>query len=82
MPAGLGLHPFFPRRAGVRLKFAARNVYSNGPDSLPAECIPYRPNGITRAMRDLGEPGLDNCFDGWDGKAEIMFEQEGILLST
>ena len=80
MPAGLGLHPFFPRRDGVQLRFAARNVHLSGPDSLPAECIPVPAKWDYTSMRDLGEPGLDNCFDGWDGNAEIMFEQEGILL--
>jgi aldose 1-epimerase len=80
MPAGLGLHPFFPKRPGVRLKFAAGYVYQIGPDSLPAACIPVPAEWDYRVMRDVDEPGLDNCFEGWEGKADILFEQEGILL--
>ena len=77
MPAGLGLHPFFPRRAGVQLRFAARNVHLSGPDSLPAECIPVPAKWDYTSMRDLGEPGLDNCFERLGRNAEILFEQEG-----
>ena len=80
MPAGLGLHPFFPRRPGVRLKFSAANVYRTGQDSLPGECVPVPAEWDYRVIRDLGEPGLDNCFEGWDGDAEILFEQDKIML--
>ena len=58
-----GLHPFFPRRDGVQLRFAAARRPLNGPDSLPAECIPVPDEWDYTSMRDLGEPGLDNCFE-------------------
>jgi aldose 1-epimerase len=81
MPAGLGLHPFFPKRPGVRLQFAAERVYPNGEDSLPLASIPVPKEWDYRNMRELGEPRLDNCFAGWDGAARIVFGQEKIALS-
>jgi aldose 1-epimerase len=80
MPAGLGLHPFFPKRPGVHLRFAADAVYSTGPDSLPVESIPVPAEWNYREMRSLGEPRLDNCFTGWDGSADILFEEDRIAL--
>jgi aldose 1-epimerase len=81
MPAGLGLHPFFPRRPGVQLQFAAELVYLNGEDSLPTDGIPVPDDWNYRTMRELGEPRLDNCFAGWDGTARIAYNQEKIALS-
>jgi aldose 1-epimerase len=81
MPAGLGLHPFFPKRLGVRLQFAAECVHPNGEDSLPMDGIPIPAEWSYRSMRELGEPRLDNCFAEWDGTARIIYGQEKIALS-
>ena len=80
MPAGLGLHPFFPKRPGTRLQFSAEGVYPNGEDSLPTQAIPVPPEWNYRELRDLGEPRLDNCFKGWDGTARIAFEAEKLAI--
>ena len=80
MPAGMGLHPFFPKRPGVRLQFAADAVYPQGEDSLPTRSIPVPDEWNYREMRDLGEPRLDNCFRGWSGTARIVFEPEKVAL--
>ncbi|WP_343234566.1 aldose 1-epimerase [Microvirga splendida] len=80
MPAGLGLHPFFPKRPGVRLQFAAERVYPNGEDSLPLDGVPVPDDWNYRTMRELGEPRLDNCFAGWNGTARIAYAQENIAL--
>ena len=80
MPAGLGLHPFFPKRPGVRLQFAADEVFLNGDDALPVRAVPVPAEWDYRSLRDLGDPGLDNCFSGFSGKAEILFEPEGTAL--
>ncbi len=81
MPVGLGLHPFFPKRPGVRLQFAAERVYPNGEDALPRGSIPVPENWNYRTMRELGDPHVDNCFAGWDGTARIAYTQEKVALS-
>jgi len=80
MPAGMGLHPFFPKRPGVRLQFAAAGVYPQGEDSLPTRSIAVPDEWDYRELRDLGEPRLDNCFRGWNGTARILFEPEKIAI--
>lgn len=80
MPAGLGLHPFFPKRPGACLQFAAEGVYRSGADSLPVESTPVPAEWDYRELRDLGEPRLDNCFRGWNGMARIVYSQEKIGL--
>jgi aldose 1-epimerase len=81
MPAGLGLHPFFPKRSGVRLQFAAERIYPNGEDSLPMDGIPVPDEWNYWTMRELGDPRLDNCFAGWDGAAHITYFEEKLALS-
>lgn len=67
MPAGLGLHPYFPKLPSARLTAALRRMWRNGPDMLPVDAMPADPaSGL-----DLHERALDNCFDGWDGRAVL-----------
>jgi aldose 1-epimerase len=71
-PAGIGLHPYFPRANDPALRFDATGVWENGPDSLP------RRHGQPPAGWQHGEPRavtesrLDNCFTGWNGTADIL----------
>jgi aldose 1-epimerase len=81
MPAGFGLHPFFHKHPGARLQFAADAVYRAGPDSLPDEAIITPEAWNYRSLRELGEPQLDHCFKGWDGKARIHYEEDRVGLS-
>jgi aldose 1-epimerase len=69
-PAGLGLHPYFPR-AGATLRFAATDVWLNGDDALPARAVPVPSEWDHAAGRVVGTVALDNCFAGWDGQARI-----------
>ena len=70
-PAGLGLHPYFRRPAGARLRFNATTVWLNDPTSLPIgqSAVPDQLNHA--AGLAVGSVRLDNCFSGWDGTAEI-----------
>jgi len=78
MPAGIGLHPYFPRHGGVVLGFRAGSVWRNGEDHLPAaRSEPPPPEWRFDPPRPLGEPGLDNCFAGWSGPARIAWPEAG-----
>lgn len=79
-PAGLGLHPFFPVREGTTLRFAAQRVWLNGPDMLPAAEVAVPRNWNFAAARSPRGAGLDNCFSGWSGAAELRWEPEGVGL--
>jgi len=70
-PAGMGMHPFFPRRAGSVLGFRARGVWLNGGDRLPLREAPPPADCTFDPPRSLEGAALDNCFTGWDGAAEL-----------
>jgi len=79
-PAGLGLHPFFPVPPGATLRFAATGVWLNGLDALPSALVSPSPAWDFAAPRHPGASGLDNCFAGWDGRAEIARPDAGLML--
>jgi aldose 1-epimerase len=69
VPAGLGLHPFFPRPAGASLRFAAATVWLNDATALPVRSEPVPPHWDHSDGLPVGTDTLDNCFSGWDGTA-------------
>lgn len=80
MPAGLGWHPYFPRHGGVELAFDAAAVWINGSDSLPLESIQVPPKWTFSPRRAVGYVGLDNCFEGWQHRAELYWPQADMNL--
>ena len=67
-PIGLGWHPYFPRRPGEVLTFAAGGAWLNGPDLLPT-CATDAREWDFGAGRRIGEAEIDNDFYSWDGRA-------------
>jgi aldose 1-epimerase len=80
LPFGLGLHPFFPRHGDARLQAPAQGVWRNdGRTPLPVERIAVP--AVWDFARDVPLPdGLDNFFDGWNGRAAIRWPQHGLRL--
>ena len=76
-PAGLGLHPYFPRADSPTLRFNAANAWLNDETMLPAKCIPVPPEWDHTAGQRIGSTPLDNCYAGWDGGARIGWDAEG-----
>ncbi|MGH7082594.1 MAG: aldose 1-epimerase [Acetobacteraceae bacterium] len=79
-PLGFGLHPYFPRHDGVALGFRSDAVWRNGRDHLPSERVALPPEWDFSKRRGLEEPGLDNCYVGWSGTAEISWPVAGRSL--
>ncbi len=79
-PAGLGLHPFFPRTAAATLRFAASGVWRNGADHMPSEHTLVSPEWSHEPARRVGSATLDNLFTGWDGAAEIALAPSPIVV--
>lgn len=71
-PAGIGLHPYFPKASNPRLRFSASGAWHNGADALPSGHGAV-PTGWHHAEpRPVMQSRLDNCFTGWDGTADIL----------
>src|SRR5690606_21065580 len=65
-PAGLGWHPYFPKRPGSRMVLRATGRWEMGADKLPTRRVPG--SGLDEECHGLA---VDHCFDGWDGVAEL-----------
>lgn len=84
MPAGLGIHPHFPAASQVRLKTGVTNAHV-GDETL----LPIAQDADYPAIKPLSEgaslpEGLDLCFGGWNGSAEILWPEEnrGLRISA
>jgi aldose 1-epimerase len=72
MPAGIGLHPYFRRREGVRVRFAADHVLLSDPECLPTGVTaPADHFADFRHGAVLPPETVDHCFAGWSGEAAI-----------
>jgi aldose 1-epimerase len=71
-PAGLGLHPYFPR-AGAILRTSVAQVWLSDDEKMPTRLAPVPPGWDF--SRGLAIEGLtiDHCFAGWSGDALIEY---------
>ncbi len=74
MPAGLGLHPYFPR-AGARLKVDIGGLWENGADRLPSShrSLSSQPEWLTG-------PSVDNCYTGRRDAIEIAWPTHRLTM--
>jgi aldose 1-epimerase len=80
VPAGLGLHPFFVREPDSELACELRGVWRTDREVLSTEYVPLPPEWDFATSRRVDDLVLDNCFDGWDGRATISWPRRGMRL--
>ena len=78
MPAGLGLHPYFPAPAGTQLRLAAATVWQSDATLLPVASAPAASvvdwtRGAAVAQGRL----IDHTYQEWDGQATITHGEHG-----
>ena len=76
-PAGLGWHPYFVKRAGSHLHFAASGRWEMGADKLPTQRLPSAGLDADCATLDV-----DHCFEGWQGEALLVDDQLRTRISA
>lgn len=82
MPAGLGLHPYFPITPQTRLELDAPSVWVGEPGAIPqavrrAADVYDWADGPTV----MGAPFVDHCYVGWSGSARLI-EPDRIVTIT
>ncbi|MBV4454847.1 MULTISPECIES: aldose 1-epimerase [Pseudomonas] len=77
---GLGLHPYFPRRAGTRLQAKASQVWMSNASKLPTGLAPVPEAWDFQALKALPEGLVDNGFCQWDGQCRIEQPELGYAL--
>ncbi|NRQ17257.1 aldose 1-epimerase [Ensifer sesbaniae] len=81
LPYGLGLHPYFPRRRGMRLFAHADRYWTERENHLPGAMQPVPQDLNFTAGAPLPPGWLNNVFEGWDGKMRIEWPETGLALS-
>ena len=76
-PAGLGWHPYFPKRARSRLHIELSDRWETDATQLPVRKVAQP--GIDS---DVAHLDFDNCFEGWSGPARIRDEKFSLQLSS
>jgi aldose 1-epimerase len=73
VPVGLGWHPFFVKRPGCHIRFAAQGCWEMDADALPTHCLPSA--GLDTPVDTLT---VDHCFDTCTG--EVLL-QDALITS-
>jgi aldose 1-epimerase len=71
-PAGIGVHPYFPKMHNPTLRLNATGTWESGSDALPSRHGPVPAGWVHADPRPVAESRLDHCFTGWDGAADIQ----------
>ena len=77
-PAGLGWHPYFPKRSRSRIHAECSQRWERDPSTLLPTRAVAQP-GLDGEVRHLD---YDHCFDGWHGAARVRDEKLSLRLSS
>jgi aldose 1-epimerase len=78
VPAGLGWHPYFPKRQRSRLHAELTDRWESDPGTeLPTRRVPQP--GIDG---EVGYLSFDHCFEGWQGAARLRDERLSLRLTS
>lgn len=78
VPAGLGWHPYFPKRSRSRVHVELSHRW----ESDPATELPTRRVAQAGIDADVGHLDFDHCFEGWPGHAQIRDEKLKVTLRS
>lgn len=81
MPAGIGLHPYFIRTAGVSLRARLEHVWLNDERNIPRERVPLPETWDFSKSPKVAGLELDNVFGGWDGRATMIWPETALKLT-
>lgn len=81
MPAGIGMHPFFPKSPRMAIQFGAKSVWRNDDRMLPLGRTPVPAEWNFSDARSVADLDVDNCFGGWSGSARLVWPERGWALA-
>jgi aldose 1-epimerase len=81
MPAGIGLHPFFPLTPATRLTAQLAGVWQSNERKLPAKHTALPPAWEFAKGGPVAALSIDNCFTGWDQAAVIEWPDRRLRLT-
>lgn len=82
MPAGLGLHPYFPITRETTLQTAWKNIWAMGANALPTELVAITAEADFTQPRIVDGWKVDNCFTGWSRRAVLDYPTHRVQLKA
>ncbi|WP_136068878.1 aldose 1-epimerase [Modicisalibacter radicis] len=81
-PYGMGVHPWFPRSAGVAIEAPADGVWDVDDAQLPTgwRAIDAASEWDFRRGGRLPDGPIDNLFTGWNGQARLVWPEHDLTL--
>jgi aldose 1-epimerase len=79
VPLAFGHHPYFDA-AGASLQFHADTFWSTGPDGIPATTQAPEGDCAFSELSPVEGRALDNGYAGWDGVAQIVWQDRPLSL--
>ncbi len=81
-PYGMGVHPWLPRSAGVRIEAPSDGVWEVDDAQLPTRWrgIDDAPEWDFRRGGELPDGPIDNLFTGWNGHARLYWPSSDLTL--
>ncbi len=76
MPAGLGMHPYFPRHGEAILTADVGGVWMTDDTCLPTQKVSCPPAWDLKSGAEVDNLHCDNQFDPWTGSARIDWPRE------
>lgn len=77
MPAGFGLHPYFPASAAARIEISVTAMWETDAEVLPTRLVEARDK--LNAF-EVPHENLDNAFAGWSRRARIVWPDRNAAL--
>ncbi len=81
MPAGLGLHPYFPRTPDCRLTAGVVQMWATDDEVMPTALVAATATADPSTGLQPELAVLDNCFTGFSGRAVIDWPGRGASLT-
>lgn len=84
LPFGIGWHPFFPMTPRTTLKAPARTFRTEAPGWLPGDIAAFPEDLDFDTHRPLPRRWVNNGFEDWSGRAEIVWPERdtGLVLTA
>lgn len=82
MPAGIGLHPYFPKPPGTTLQAQVSHLWEIDATVLPTQRIVVPPQYNFATPKPLDQTRLDHCFEGYGGFMEIVWPNRPVKLNV
>ncbi len=81
MPAGLGIHPFFPKTQVTHFFFDASEVWETDDTVMPIRKISVPHEWKFSKEHAVGDLKVDNVFTGWKGVARLTWPSHNLALT-